>query len=438
MTNHIIDLISAGESETLEFKKSFGKEVVVALSAMANTMGGWVLLGVDDDGVVTGFEGGKEKHQQLLNEIKLSTYPQIVPAMRNFTVHGKNILGLLVSEYPVKPVACKGRYYKRVGSSNHQLSPDEIVSLRDNSLSISFDSQPQDYPLSSLDMHCIEQFLEKTQKRGRVSLGDDPVTNLTKLQLIKDGKPCLAATLLFGETTYAIKIGRFKTPDTIIDEVQVRTPLITGLEEVMLFIKKHINLSYEFDGSLERKEQWQYPLEALRELLLNAVMHRDYRLSSDIVIKIFDHSFMVTSPGRIFGNLKLSDLERDDYTSSIRNKILADALYLAGEVETYGTGLIRIRKMLKHDTKMVLEEKGDFFVARLEKTAQKTAQKTTQKTTQKHILELIDQNPGITRKELAEQLGKSESTIKEHLAKMKKQKLVQRIGSDRSGHWKIP
>jgi ATP-dependent DNA helicase RecG len=435
MINQIINLISAGESETLEFKKTFRKEAVISLSAMANTMGGWVIIGVDDDGNIIGFEGGKEKTQQMLNEIKLCTYPQIVPAVRHFTLQGKNILGFLISEYPVKPVSCKGRYFKRVENSNHQLSLDEIVSMRDNSLNISFDSQPQDYPLSSLDMNCIEQFLDKIKKRGRVSLGDDLATNLAKLQLIKNGKPCLAATLLFGESNYAVKIGRFKSPDTIIDEIQVKAPLISGLEEVMIFIKKHINLSYEFDGSLERKERWQYPLAALRELRLNAVMHRDYRLSSDIVIKIFDHSLIITSPGRIFGNLKLSELERNDYTSSIRNKILADALYLAGEVETYGTGLIRVRNMLKRDTRMVLEEKGDFFVVRLEKTTQKKSEGLSEGLNR--LLECIRSMPGSQTPQLAKQLNIPAKTIERWIRELKQKGAIEYRGSKKTGGYYV-
>ena len=202
----------------------------------------------------------------------------------------------------------------------------------------------------------------------------------------------------------------------------------------MVFFKKHINLSYEFDGSLQRKEVWQYPLPVLRELLLNAVMHRDYRSSSDIIIKIFDDSISVTNPGTIFGNLSLSDLQRDDYTSSIRNKILADALYLIGEVETYGTGFVRIRNMLDPTTSIALTEQGDFFVARLGKTTQKTTQK---KSTKHEIIDILKQSPSITRKELAKILGKSESTIKEHLARLKNDGIITRVGSDRSGRWKI-
>jgi ATP-dependent DNA helicase RecG len=102
-----------------------------------------------------------------------------------------------------------------------------------------------------------------------VTLADDPQTNFVKLKFIRDGKITIAAELLFGTPDFAIRIGRFKSEATIIDDNVVRGPLLSAVEEALTFIKKHVNLSYHFDGSLERLERWQYPMEALRELLLN-------------------------------------------------------------------------------------------------------------------------------------------------------------------------
>jgi ATP-dependent DNA helicase RecG len=133
----------------------------------------------------------------------------------------------------------------------------------------------------------------------------------------------------------------------------------------MIFIKKHINLSFDFDGSIQRREIWQYPLEALRELLLNAVIHRDYRSTSDIIIKIFDDRIVFTSPGKLYGNLTVEDLKGDDYVPVHRNRLLAEAFYLAGDIEKYGTGFVRIRQWLKNDPEITfaLDEAGDHFRA---------------------------------------------------------------------------
>ena len=137
------------------------------------------------------------------------------------------------------------------------------------------------------------------------------------------------------------------------------------------------NLSYSFDGNRTRKEHWQFPLEAIRELLLNAIVHRDYKNASDIVIKIFDDRIIFTNPGKIFGNQTIQDLERNDYVSSLRNKLLAEAFYLTGDIEKYGTGFIRIRESLKSypDIKFSFSEQGDFFKAELRYTPKKTPKK---------------------------------------------------------------
>ena len=255
-----------------------------------------------------------------------------------------------------------------------RLTLDEIVDLQQQSLNISYDAYPLKENLSSLDTALLERFVETINSRGRINLQDDLLTNLTKLKLVQADKPTLAAMLLFGNHGYSIHIGRFKSEDTIIDDLLMKDPLLVVLDEAMIFIKKHISLSYRFDGSLQREERWQYPLAAIRELLLNSVVHRDYKHASDIVIKIFDDRIVFTNPGRIYGNLTIEDLERDDYVSSIRNKLLAESFYLMGDIEKYGTGFIRIRKLIEDypGVSYSISETGDFFKVEMRHTPTKT------------------------------------------------------------------
>ena len=252
-------LLQNGETESVEFKASFSKAVVVSLSAFANTAGGKVVVGVDGTGKPIGLQVGPESEQRYINEIKTATYPQIIPHVTAYELDGRAVLVFEINEYPVKPVSCKNRYYKRVKNSNHLLGLDEIVDLQQQSLNISYDAYPLKEPLESLDRSLMEKFIEKANTTGRVNLGDDLLTNLTKLKLIQDGRPTLAAMLLFGNHGYTLHIGRFKAADTIIDDLIIKAPLTTALDEAMIFIKKHINLSYDFDGGLQRKERWQYP-----------------------------------------------------------------------------------------------------------------------------------------------------------------------------------
>jgi len=322
----------------------------------------------------------------------------------------------------------------RVHNSNHLLTLDEIVALQQQALSLSFDAYPSRTTMADLDTKLIDQFFSRVDRRGRVALRDDLQTNLVKLKLIREGKVTIAAELLFGAPDCAIRIGRFKSEATIIDDNVVRSPLLLAVEEALTFIKKHINLSYHFDGSIERKERWQYPLEALRELLLNAVVHRDYKSASDIVVKIFDDRIVFTNPGKLFGKLRVEDLERDDYVSSLRNRLLAEAFYLTGDIERYGTGFVRIREFLSSYPEISLhfEEMGDFFKVELRPVAQVTPPITD---LERRILMLLRNEPTSSSSDLAGVLSMRRDTVKEYLGRLKKRGLLVREGSPRMGRW---
>ncbi|MBW1793089.1 MAG: putative DNA binding domain-containing protein [Deltaproteobacteria bacterium] len=449
----IFEILKKGESETVEFKERFNKETIISLVAFANTKGGKIIVGADRKGRVTGIKAGRETAQRYLNEIKVATYPQILPNVDEYEIQGKTVLVFEIKEYPVKPICFKNRYYKRVKNSNHLLTLDEIVDLQQQSLNISYDAYPLKENLSSLDTALLEKFVETINSRGRINLQDDLLTNLTKLKLIQAGKPTLAGMLLFGNHGFSIHIGRFKSEDTIIDDLLIKDPLLVALDEAMIFIKKHISLSYRFDGSLKRKESWQYPLEAIRELLLNSVVHRDYKHSSDIVIKVFDDRIVFTNPGRIYGNLTIKDLERDDYVSSIRNKLLAESFYLMGDIEKYGTGFIRIRKLIEDypGVSYSISETGDFFKVEMRHTPtkpllipktdlpEKLPENLPEKlpVIQRQIIENMLKNPKITYNELADITGKTRETIRVHINKLKEMNLIKRIGPDKGGYWEI-
>ena len=172
------------ESQFIEQKRAFGKEVIISLVAFANTEGGIVAVGVDDHGTPCGINIGAETIQRYINEIKVSTYPQLMPKAWVEERSGKQVLFFQINEFPVKPVAYKNRYYKRVHNSNHLLTLDEIVDLQQQALSISFDAYPSTAQLKDLNFDLIDQFFNRVSKRGRVTLGGDMLTNLSKLKLI--------------------------------------------------------------------------------------------------------------------------------------------------------------------------------------------------------------------------------------------------------------
>jgi len=273
-------LIATGESETVEFKASFGKEAIESACAFANHKGGVILVGVEDSGKVVGVACGHETAQTWVNQIKQSTMPAIIPDIELVPLDdGKQVVVIRVGEFPVKPVACRDRYFKRVSNSNHRLSLTEITNLHMESFHLSWDFQ-QDMrsTLADLDTDKVGLFLRRVNEGGRFQVGSEWKSALEKLGFLQGGLPTHAAILLFGKDNppYALHIGRFKTAATIIDDRMIRGTLFHVVEEAMKFILSHLKVAFEITGEIERQEIYEYPLPALRELLLNAVVHRDY------------------------------------------------------------------------------------------------------------------------------------------------------------------
>jgi len=135
-------LIQQGESETLEFKQSFGREAIETVCAFANAQGGWLLIGVQDNGVIQGVQLTEEMPQQIINQIKTQTEPGLVVDVEPAIIEGKSVFVIKVGEFPIKPVSFKGRFYKRKANSNHQLNLIEIANMHLQSLQLSWDAYP--------------------------------------------------------------------------------------------------------------------------------------------------------------------------------------------------------------------------------------------------------------------------------------------------------
>ena len=219
------------------------------------------------------------------------------------------------------------------------------------SLQVSWDAHiAENATPDDLDLPKIEKFIDTVNDCGRFHLDMEPLQALQKLKLVTGANsPTWAALLLFAcqPMRHHIHIGRFKTPVTIIDDRQITDTAFEAVEQAMKFIVSHISVAFEFDGALQRKERFAYPLPALREALLNAVVHRDYQNPSDIQIKIYDDYLTIFGPGTLYGGLTIDDLQTDNYPSQLRNKLIAEAFYLTKNIEKYGSGMIRIRKALE-------------------------------------------------------------------------------------------
>ena len=261
-------VIDVKESETVEFKSSFNEAAIETLVAFANTKGGELYIGVDDEATIKGIQIGKETIQKWLNEIKIKTQPAIIPSVNILDFKGKTVVTMRVQEFPVKPISFRGRYYKRVNNSNHQLSPIEITDLSLHSLQLSWDAyEKHGKTVSDLSIKKVRQFVARVNESGRFKLTGEWKVDLQKLKLISNEKITNAAWLLFADedSNYNIHIGRFKTPSLIIDDKMLKGTLFDVVEEAMNYILAHIKVAFEIKGeTTKRVEIFEYPLTALR------------------------------------------------------------------------------------------------------------------------------------------------------------------------------
>lgn len=376
-------LIKDGENQHVEFKSNFNVDVLESLVAFANTEGGTVYIGISDKGKITGVNLNDESIQHWVNEIKSKTEPALLADANLIEIEGKKIVLFSVKEYPIKPISLQGRYYKRIRNSNHLLSTVEIANMSLSSLQLSWDSYlAYGKTLDDLDIETINKFIEKVNSNGRLTLrGGTWQENFQKLNLIKSGQPTNAAFLLFGKENigYNVHVGRFKTPYMIIDDRMMNSNLFKAVEETMRFLISQIKVAYEITGiTTQRTQIFEYPLPALREIVLNSFIHRDYTNPMDVQIKVFDNKITFFSPGELYGKQTVAALLTDEYQAYTRNKLIAEAFYLTGDIEKYGTGYTRIRsEIASYPTmKFCFEEIPSAWLVTLSYENQKTSSQT--------------------------------------------------------------
>ena len=166
MNKELAKLIASGESGTIEFKESFGKAAIEAITAFANGDGGFVCVGVGNGGIIKGVLATEEDIKDWLNQLKTATEPSLFPRYNVYDCDGHCVILFVVQEYPVKPVACKGRYFRRHGASNHRLTADEIVDLKLQSMNASFDSFTVLGGMAELDAIALDKFSGDIEKYG--------------------------------------------------------------------------------------------------------------------------------------------------------------------------------------------------------------------------------------------------------------------------------
>jgi len=456
----LLHIIKQGENENTEFKTTFNREVIETVVAFANKNGGCVYIGVSKINNIVGVNINSESVQNWINEIKSKTTPALIPDLDIMSIDNKTLVRLRVSEYPIKPVSTQGKYYKRVHNSNHLLSTDEIANEHLKTINTSWDYYPSpNHTIADIELVKVKNFIAQIERKTETKIALKPVDFLKKLEIIRKDQLTLGAYLLFAKDYCLmsdVQIGRFKSEITIIDSISLNTDLFTEVNEIIAFIRKHLMVEYIITGEPQHTERFDYPVDAIREIVINMIVHRDYRSSSASIIKIFDNRIEFFNPGGLYDGLTLTDLLSDNYTSKTRNKLIAKAFKEVGLIERYGSGIKRIIDICNnygiispkfeelHSGFMVIifKEKindplndTDDLVNDPDDPVNDTNDPVNDRI--KKILNCIKKNKNITRAEIADKCDVSIETIKRDIQNLKKQNKLKRVGSDKTGYWQI-
>ncbi|MDR1163497.1 MAG: putative DNA binding domain-containing protein [Candidatus Accumulibacter sp.] len=378
MINDLDIILSEGESYTVEFKRSPDKSLPPEVCAFANASGGRVFIGVDDSGRVVGTDvsnTARSRIQDTLNKIE----PQLKV---KFDVLSNNVIVITVPEGDRKPYSCSQGFYLRSGPNSQKLERDSIIEFFQNEGRIRYDEMIRE------DLPVAIRFNESAYKRyiGLAEISDvlDRTAILKNLNCAgtTGGKLCFtnAGALFFrtnGEdVTFrhaGIVCALYKGTDKayIIDAKELNGDMLSNVDDVMVFLKKHLRLSFKIE-TVRRENILELPEDALREAVVNAVCHRDYfEKGARVMVEIYDDRVDIASPG---GVCKGITRENFGSVSITRNPIIASMLYRADYIEQMGTGIVRMKKAAKEANiaEPVFELSG-FFKVTFKRTVPKTS-----------------------------------------------------------------
>lgn len=334
------------ENEYTEFKREYVEQIKNTVIAFANGNGGVLYVGIDDDGTVVGVRDVVALQERVISALHDGIRPdvmmfvKVVPEM----IEGKNVVSINVVPGTQKPYYLSGKgltgsgVFVRQGVSTMPASADSIRRM----LMMSSGYEYERSVAVEQDLHFVKA--NEIFRMHKLPFGDEQFRTLELVDA--DGRYMNLAFLLSDECTHSVKIGVFEgnNKDVFKDRLEVRGSLFEQLEKTLGFLHRYNRIAAKIKG-FERQDVWDYPEEALREAVLNALIHRDYGVGAEIQISIFDDRIEIVNVGGLMNGLTLTEIMRG--LSVVRNKRLANIFYRLRYVEVYGTGLTRIYNKYK-------------------------------------------------------------------------------------------
>ena len=471
------DTMFSGESKNIEYKVTLpdkSEKYMKTIVAFANTQGGKLIIGVDDkEHHVVGVENDElfQLMDRIANSVSDCCEPQIIPEIEPQTLDGKSVIIVSVEAGKNRPYYLKSKgkengTYIRVAGTSRQAFPEKIKELEMEGARISWDELTcVGYSVTEEMTQKLCQDIEKFRKKAGMMEHSVSRGQLINWKILKQQDGQLQATnayaLLtsdyfpFSKTQCAV----FKGSDraVFLDRREFTGSIYMQIEEAVDFVLRNIRLGATIDG-LVRKEKYELPPEAIREMIINAHCHRNLLDESCIQVAIYDNRLEVTSPGGLYNGLTYEEIMNGH--SKIRNRGIANIFNQMGLVEAWGSGIKRIINAAEEyglPEPRIQEFDNMFRVELFRKTeAEKNNSKfetnlnerkfgeSSEKVrdyemndTQKKMIKLLRADKYLSAVKIAEQLGLESRSIEKNIKKLKEYGILTRHGSPKSGYWEV-
>ncbi len=451
-----------GEDSFSQFKVNITNSDKLAseLVAFSNAKGGWLIIGVDDDSKIVGLDSSdiKRLNQLIGNVINVNIIPPIYPLVEIVNIEDKKILIIQVDEGVNKPYSTNnGIYLTKAGSDKRKISPQELRRLFAESKNLYPDEEiVHASTIEDIDMTKLKKFLKNDNPEILNKLNKNELnleTVLTNLELFRDKNLTLAGTLLFSENPQ-----RFKPPFYVDccyfdgDDVSVTKFIskktVTGTfdemyEDSIRFITSQLR-TYQVEKDFNSSGELEIQKEVLAELIVNALVHRDYYINSSIKIFMFHNRVEIITPGKLANSLTVEKIKNG--IAIQRNPILSSICKSLLPYTGYGSGIRRVLELnpkvefinnveMEQFKSIIYREKLGVSQEKLGVSQEKLNIKLSKN--KKLILNLIIQDTNITISTLSDKIGITTTAIENNIKYLKEKNLLKRVGSDKSGSWKV-
>ena len=427
------------ESEVIEFKAQLVGDICKEVIAFANSRGGTLYIGIEDDGNVVGVADADKVTLQLSNMVRDSIKPDVTMFVHYETlcVDGKSIIAATVQKGTDRPyyLSSKGLkpsgVYVRNGTSADPATDTVIRRMIKETDGISFET------MRSLEQRLTFRAAEEQFKKRNVPFDD---AKMQTMELVsRDGIYSNIALLLSDQCGHTVKAATFSGTDKTImqDRREFGGSLFQQMEEAYAYLDMRNRTKATFEG-LYRTDSRDYPQEALREALLNSLIHRDYSFSAGTLISVYDDRIEFVSIGGLPGGIALEDIMLG--LSVCRNPKLAAIFYRLELIEAYGTGMPKIMKAYANaGYKPVIETTGNAFKITLPNMnfAAENAAPEFLTADEKRILGYIKENGFIVRGDVERLIDTSQSTANRILKRMAEKRLIVQDGSGKNTKYMI-